>query len=162
MPYPARRLRPVALLGLGMLTLVAAGCRRTPSDGTPEGALRLWLEHMERAAHDTRAAREAYGLLGPVARANLEERARRTSLLTGRRVEPFEMLAPGRFGLRFRPKRMKARGPGAPCAIDVAGDDARAEQATVPCAEEASAEGPRYRLEPELPEPRTLPRRAGE
>ena len=89
-----------------LLGSVAAACTRTAPDATPEGAVRLFVEKMESGAEDPRAMREAYQLLGPHARANLKERADRASKGQGRRYEPFEMLAEGRFGLKFRPKTM--------------------------------------------------------
>lgn len=109
--------------------------------------MRAWLEKMESAAEDARAMREAYALLGPHARANLKERADRASRGQGRRYEPYEMLAEGRFGLRFRPKAMTARVQGDDAWVDVRGEG-EGERATVKCTREGAA----WRIEPELPE----------
>ena len=92
--------------------------------------------------------REAYALLGPSARANLEGRAQRASRVQGRRVEPFEMLAEGRFGLRFRPKSWQTSVVGDQATVDVVGSDPVNERAAVRCAHESSG----WRVEPELPE----------
>jgi hypothetical protein len=130
-----------------LLALAALGCSRAAPDATPEGAVRLWLEKMESAADDARAMKEAYQLLGPRARANLTERADRASRGQGRRFEPHEMLAEGRFGLRFRPKAMSSRVEGDDAWVEVKGDGG-GERASVKCTREAGA----WRVEPELPE----------
>jgi len=143
-----------------LLLAVLAGCTRPPPDATPEGAVREWLDTMEAAGDDVRARRDAYALLGPAARANLAERADRTSLLTGQRTEPYEMLAPGRFGLRFRPRSMKATVNDDRATVDVLGE-ARDEHATVRCVREGGGEATVWRVEPELPEPLARKRDAG-
>ena len=130
-----------------LFTLFAFGCSRPAPDATPEGVVRLWLEKMETAEGDVRAMREAYQLLGPKARANLKDRAERASRGQGRRFEPHEMLAEGRFGLRFRPKTMTAKIEGDDARVDVRGDGPD-ELATVHCTREGGA----WRVEPELPD----------
>jgi hypothetical protein len=137
------------------LLFAAGGCSRAAPDGTPDGVVRLWLERMETAGEDGRAMKEAYALLGPRARANLSERADRASRGQGRRFKPHEMLAEGRFGLRFRPKRMTARIEGDDALVDVRGDGP-GERATVKCTREGGA----WRIEPELPDIVAPPRRA--
>lgn len=131
-----------------LLTLVlGAACSRSVPDATPEGAVRLWLEKMESAGEDERAMKEAYQLLGPRARANLKERADRASRGQGRRFEPHEMLAEGRFGLRFRPKAMTTHVEGDSATVEIKGDGPD-EHASVKC----TREGTVWRIEPELPE----------
>lgn len=130
-----------------VLAVMIAACSRGAPDATPEGAVRLWLEKMESSSDDGRAMREAYLLLGPKARANLEARAERASRGQGRRFEPHEMLAEARFGLRFRPKAMTSRIAGDEAEVDVRGDGPD-EQATVHCTRENGG----WRVEPELPE----------
>lgn len=135
-----------ALLALGLAT----GCNRAPPDSTPEGTVRLFLDDMEAAGEDPRVMKKVYGLLGPAARANLEERAHHTSLLQGRQVEPWEMLATARFGLRFRPRTY--RHPtvvGDRATVEVVGEDPATERASVVCVHEAGG----WRVEPGLPEP---------
>jgi hypothetical protein len=133
----------VLLLGL------ASGCSHAPPDATPEGAVKLFLDDMEQASDDPRLMRAAYGLLGPAARANLEERARRTSRLQGRQAQPWEMLAAGRFGLAFRPKAYRPTRVGDRASVEVFGAAPQAEHASVPCVQEAGG----WRVEPGLPEP---------
>jgi hypothetical protein len=133
---------------LAILLIVLVGaCSRSAPDATPDGVVRLWLDTMESAEGDSRAMKDAYQLLGPRARANLKERADRASRGHGRRFEPHEMLAEGRFGLRFRPKTMCARIQGDDAWVDVKGDGP-GEQATVKC----TREGALWKIEPELPE----------
>lgn len=138
-----------SLTRLLLLVVIAfvVGCTRPPPDATPEGAVRLFVEKMESGGDDPRAMKEAYGLLGPHARANLKERADRASKGQGRRYEPHEMLAEGRFGLKFRPKTLTARIEGDDAFVDVKGDLLE-DRATVKCVRE----GPLWRVEPELPD----------
>ena len=138
---------------LAFLLLLTA-CSRPLPDATPEGAVRLFVEKMESGAEDPRAMKEAYGLLGPHARANLKERADRASRGQGRRYEPYEMLAEGRFGLKFRPKTMTSKIDGEDAFVEVQGDGPE-EHATVHCAREASL----WRVEPELPDVQAPQRR---
>lgn len=133
--------------GVGVLGLVVlAGCAHPPPDATPDGAVRAWLEHMEDSQDDPKEAREAFRLLGPAARANLAERAARASQTMGRRTEPFELVAAGFFGLKFRPQSTKATVLGDHATVEVIGDRG-AERASVVCVREGSA----WRVEPELP-----------
>jgi hypothetical protein len=137
------------------LVLASFACSRPTPDATPEGAVRLFVEKMESSAEDPRAMRDAYQLLGPHARANLKERAERASKGQGHRYEPYEMLAEGRFGLKFRPKAMTARIDGEDAFVEVRGDGPE-EHATVHCTHEGNA----WRVEPELPDVQAPQRRA--
>ncbi len=133
---------------------VLVGCSRSLPDATPEGVVRLWLERMEASTDDPRAMHEAYSLLGPVAREKLAERARRMTAYTGKRAEPEEMLAPGRFGLKFRPKTMKTSAVAFDSAtVEIAGSEP-SERASVRCVRihsDVDAEDG-WRIEPELPD----------
>jgi hypothetical protein len=150
----ARSRLPVTLRVLS-LALACAACSHPAPDATPEGALRTWLERMEESQDDSSASREAYVLLGPAARANLEERAKRASQAQGRRAEPHEMLATGRFGLKFRPKSMHASVVGDQATVEVIGADPSTEHATVRCVHEPAG----WRVEPGLPDVTALPKR---
>ncbi len=143
-------------LVLLLIAVFALACSRAAPDATPEGVVRLWLEKMESAEGDVRAMREAYQLLGPKARANLKDRAERASRGQGRRFEAYEMLAEGRFGLRFRPKTMTAKIEGDEAKVEVRGDGPD-EIATVHCTREGNA----WRIEPELPDVIAPQRRDG-
>jgi hypothetical protein len=137
------------------ISVLAAGCSRHAQDATAEGALRTWLERMEESQDDPTQSREAYALLGPAARANLEDRARRASQVTGRRSDPFQMLAEGRFGLKFRPKTMRTTVVGDQATVEVVGADPINEHASVRCVREAGG----WRVEPDLPTLSSLPQR---
>jgi hypothetical protein len=134
-----------------VLLAVLAACSRAPPDATPEGAVRLFLDDMEATSDDPQAVKQAYDLLGPAARANLEQRAHRTSLLSGRQVAPWDMLAAGRFGLAFRPdpKTMRSSIVSDRANVEVVGADPSTERASVLCVHEAGG----WRVEPGLPEP---------
>jgi hypothetical protein len=136
--------------------LVLVACSRGAPDASPDGAVRQWLEKMESGEGDVREMRDAYQLLGPKARANLKERAERASKGQGRRFEPHEMLAEGRFGLKFRPKAMSTKIEGDDAWVEVRGEGPE-ERATVRCTREAGA----WRVEPELPDVVAPARRDG-
>jgi hypothetical protein len=138
---------PRWMLAVALGSMVA--CSRPPPDATPDGAVRLFLDEMEAAEDDAHEMRRAYDLLGPAARANLEERARRTSRLQGRQALPWDMLAAGRFGVAFRPKTMRSKIVGERASVEVLGADPQNEVATVLCVRERGG----WRIEPELPEP---------
>jgi hypothetical protein len=131
------------------LALPLLACSRQPPDATAEGAVKLFLDDMEAASDDPRVMRRAYDLLGPAARANLEQRAHHTSLLQGRQVAPWEMLAAGRFGLAFRPKTWRPTIVGDRATVEVLGSDPASEHASVVCVHEAGG----WRIEPGLPDP---------
>lgn len=143
---------------LGVVALVLVACRHPAPDATPEGAVRAWLDRMEASDTDPRALREAYALLSPAAQANLEERAGRASQIEGHRVEPWAMVAEGRFGMRFRPKGMVAQVDGDTATVAVTGEDSRTESARVRCTK-VPGPPPGWRVEPELPPVPALPRR---
>jgi hypothetical protein len=130
------------------LALAASACSHPPPDSTPEGAVRLFLDAMD-SDDNPASMQRAYDLLGPVARANLVGRARRTSRLQGRQVQPWEMVAAGLFGLAFRPKVMRSTGVGERATVEVFGEDPQSEHASVACVHEAAG----WRIEPGLPEP---------
>ncbi|HNS96021.1 MAG TPA: hypothetical protein PLJ27_11190 [Polyangiaceae bacterium] len=112
---------------------MAVGCRRRDVDETPEGVVQEWLERMARVHGDPRDAQQAYELLSSETKSNLQERARRASAATGRKMEPESMLAPSRFSLRFTPRRMRSRVAGDRALVEVVGSDPELERAEVPC-----------------------------
>lgn len=132
---------------LSAAALLFVACSRSAPDATPEGAVRVFVEKMESSGEDPHALREAYALIGPRARANLKERADRASRGQGRRHEPWEMLAEGRFAMKFRPKAMSAKIEGDEATVDVRGDGPE-ERAAVHCTREGGA----WRVDPELPD----------
>jgi hypothetical protein len=124
-----------------------AGCSRPPPDATPDGAVRLFLDDIEGASSDPRLMRAAYDLLGPAARANLAERARRATFLPGQTVQPYEILVG--FGLAFRPKAMRAAKVGSRATVEVTGADPQNERASIICVKQGEV----WRIEPALPQP---------
>jgi len=114
-----------ALLSL-TIALAAAGCTEAPSDDPPSGALRMFLDAMERSDRDPAALREAYALLAAPARHALQERAHLAASLGGREFDPWEMLVRGRFRRRFATREsrgMEERIDGDEATVIVRGDD---------------------------------------
>ncbi len=129
------------------LLATATACARKPADLTPEGAVRDLLDRIDRIEADPGQARAVYELLSSRTKANLVERARRASTTSGRDVPPEEMLASGRFSLRFEPRKMHARVADSRAVVDVTGIDPETDRAEVPCV----LEDGRWRVEIPLP-----------
>jgi len=127
--------------------LLAASCARKPADLTPDGAVRELLDHIDRTEADPTEAHAVYELLSAHTKANLIERARRASTTSGREVRPEEMLAPGRFSLRFEPRKMHVRMADDRAVVDVIGIDPESDRTEVPCV----LEDGRWRIEIPLP-----------
>jgi hypothetical protein len=139
------RFRKVIASCLAIAALSA--CQRKPPDLTPEGAVRELLDRIARIETDPSEARAVYDLLSVPTKQNLIERARRASTTSGRDVPPQDMLAPGRFSLRFEPRKMHTRVAADRAVVDVTGIDPETDRAEVPCVLE---EG-RWRIEIPLP-----------
>src|SRR5258705_13262555 len=138
---------PRSSWGALLLALVVSGCSRKPADLTPDGAVGELLDRIDRTEADPTEAHAAYELLSLRTKQNLVERARRASTTSGREVPPEEMLAPGRFSLRFEPRKMHVRVADDRAVVDVVGIDPDNDRAEVPCVLE---EG-RWRVEIPLP-----------
>jgi hypothetical protein len=130
-----------------LLFLALSACQRKPADITPEGAVRELLDRIDRIETDPSEARAVYDLLSVPTKKNLIERARRASTTSGREVPPQDMLAPGRFSLRFEPRKMHARIADSRAVVDVTGIDPEMDRAEVPCV----LEDGRWRIEIPLP-----------
>lgn len=117
------------------LAIGIAGCDRDPRS-TPEEALAAWVAAMNASRTDISARRQAYDLLAQRARASLQERAARASQLSGLDIQPWEMLAPGRFALRFTfdPRRLRATITGHRAVVTVVGPGG--DRASVPMVRE--------------------------
>jgi hypothetical protein len=109
---------------LALIALACSSCQRDKSDATPVATVRHFLEAMERSSEEAGALREAYLLLDSGAHAALAERATRAQSLSGRAYEPWQMLAQGRFRLRFPISRggMHERIQGERATVHVSGD----------------------------------------
>src|SRR5687768_9066653 len=107
MPFPRAALgcyhpgvlRPV-LLGSLVLGLLGPGCSSPPTDETPAGALRLfldaiWTSEAQDGDDDREMLVTAYELLDEESRDRLARDARLAGALGGREREPWEMLAAG-------------------------------------------------------------------
>lgn len=138
---------------LGFVACLLVACSHPAPDATPESALRNWLDHMDAQTTDPSEAKAAYALLGPATRQSLEHRAERASQIEGHHVEPYEVLAEGRFALRFRPKRFATTMSGEQATVDVTGTEPT-DRATIRCVKE----GRGWRVELQLPEPVEPPR----
>ena len=134
------------MLALALLVF-APSCARNPADLTPDGAVRELLDRIDRTEADPAESHAVYELLSSRTKANLIERARRASTTSGREVPPEEMLAPGRFSLRFEPRKMHVRMADDRAVVDVIGIDPETDRAEVPCV----LEDGRWRIEIPLP-----------
>ena len=135
----------MCLLGFALFSACSSG-RKSP-EVTPEGTVREFLDRIERIETDPVEARAVYELLSARTKANLVDRARRASTTSGKEIGPQEMLAPGRFSLRFEPRKMHARIADDRAIVDVVGIDPETDRAEVPCL----LENGRWRLEIPLP-----------
>jgi hypothetical protein len=149
------RRRARFVLALAAIVAVTPACSHAPPDATPESALRSWLDHMDAQTTDPREAKAAYALLGPTTRQNLDRRAERASQIEGHHVEPYEVLAEGRFALRFRPKRFTTTLEGQAAVVEVTGA-APTDTARMRCVKE----GKGWRVELTLPELPEAPKRS--
>ena len=142
-----------------VLSVLLCGCGHADAEETPIATVRHFLEVMDRSAVDESALREAYRLLDTQAQRSLAERADRASSLAGRRYEPYEMLAQGRFRLRFAPTApggMRERIDGTRAFVTVSGGGA-GERAEVPLVHEQG----RWRIVLALPSLRSDAKREG-
>ncbi|HKQ71014.1 MAG TPA: hypothetical protein VJT73_16825 [Polyangiaceae bacterium] len=134
-------------VALAAALVAALGCARKAPDLTPEGAVKDLLERVARIEADPAQARAVYELMSSQTRAELVERARRASTTSGREMPPEEMLAPGRFSLRFEPRKFHARVVDGRAIVDVSGIDPETDRAEVPCV----LENGKWRIEVPLP-----------
>lgn len=139
---------------LALLTAFLASCSRAPPDATPDGAVREWIDRMSAGQADPVEARSAWDLLSKATHESLEKRAERASLIEGRRVEARDVLAPGRFALRFTPKRFATNVQGAAATVEVSGDEPT-DRAAIHCVREGRV----WRVDLALPELTELPHR---
>lgn len=138
------------------LTLTV-GCGRKPFDATPEGAVREYLERMERVNGEPSDARAAFSLLTRASQMNLSERAFRASAATGKRMGPEQMIPPSHFFRRFEPRQWTTRIQGNRAVVDLMGLDAKTEHASIPCANEDG----HWRIDLALPPLPPIERRPG-
>lgn len=80
-----------------LCVLLSWGCARGPEEVAPDVALTEFLSAVEGSTHDPALRKLAFEWLDEASRAALKERAVRTASLAGRKLEPWEMLVPGRL-----------------------------------------------------------------
>lgn len=97
-PAPVTRLS-ASLFSLLCTLAVACATEQTG----PVETLESFLELMDESTTNVESLRAAYELLDDGARRALGHRAHKAQTLSGRTYEPWEMLAQGRFRLRFAP-----------------------------------------------------------
>ncbi len=126
-----------------VLCVVLLGGASACGGGDPEAAavsaLSRFLEAMDRTAVNEQALEEAYALVDQGARRSLTDRAEQAALVGGHTFAPWQMLAQGRFRLRFSPAErtgMRARVTGDHAIVSVTNDDG-SSKADVPLVREA-------------------------
>lgn len=107
---------PVVWIVCGLCIGLLGGCGARRA--APEDTLGEFLEAMDDSATDVGSLKRAYELLDDGAQSALLVRARKAKTLSGRAHEGWEMLAQGRFRLRFAPA------PGVGMRAAVKGDSA--------------------------------------
>lgn len=112
---------------IALLLLLPACPGRDVTDDTPDGAVRLLLDHMRYRDRD-----RAYALLAPETQRELERRARQASEEAGRDIPPAEMLAVERFVLRWDLGRMSTDIDGDRATVVVSGSE-EGQRAEVRC-----------------------------
>jgi hypothetical protein len=124
-----------------LFALLLPACGRPELDDDPVTTVRSFLDLMERSGADEAALSEAYTLLDRSAQQALRARAERARSLSGRSFEPWQMLAQGRFRLRFAlvsPGGLRARVQGARATV-VATGQRPGERAEIPLVREGDA-----------------------
>jgi hypothetical protein len=99
--------------------VLLCACAPDPADLGPTEALAAFLTAVERSTHAPEQRKLAYEWLDQKSQQNLTERARLANSLAGRKLQPWEMLVPGRVsfaGQSISGVRMSA---------DVEGDHAK-------------------------------------
>lgn len=162
-------MRSVRALLIAVFLVVSVGaCAREPDDSTPEGALSMFLDAIERSGQgDPRGLEDAFALIDEESQRRLSERARSATALGARELEPWEMLVSGRADLRFPPRRgsgLRVR-PGATdeTAIVVVAGAQPEQRAEIPMRREPASPGHRggWRVVIAIPDVRTASGRSG-
>lgn len=119
------------LLALAPLLFCSLGCSDQEQERGPEEAVRQFLTHMQQLHGHAHLSEQVYQSLWRPAREHLTERARRASALSGRAIEPEEMIAPSRFALHFEPESFQVRQTGKRAQVVILGN--AGEQAQTRC-----------------------------
>jgi hypothetical protein len=138
------------LIGVALACASAVACGSADADG-PVETLSRFLETMDRSNLNDNARKDAYAMLDETTQAALAERAKRAALVTGRPFAPWDMLASGRFRMRFAPAEhsgMHATVKGEHAVVHVLAEGAK-ERASVPMTRQAG----RWRIQLPLSRP---------
>jgi hypothetical protein len=148
---PAPMARKDAVIAQCLLALLlACACGASDADDDPAEALSRFLDTMDRSNSSETALSEAYVMLDGTAKQQLQARAQHAARVAGREFEPWQMLAQGRFRLRFAPAEhggMHAKIEGDTATVRVVSDDKRS-QVDVPMVREQG----RWRVKLTIPE----------
>ncbi len=116
-----RLVRPL-IVTLSLLGALLSGCARDPAELAPDAAVNEFLSAIEGSIHDPSLRKTAYEWLDKSSRTALKERAARTASLAGRKLEPWEMIVPGRLsfaGLGRSGVRMHVRIEGDKAKVEI-------------------------------------------
>jgi hypothetical protein len=105
-----------------VLVLLLCACAPNPGDLGPTDALAAFLSAVERSTHAPEQRKLAYEWLDTKSQAALQERARLSNSLAGRKFEPWEMLVPGRVsfaGQNIAGVRMSAEVKGDKATVSI-------------------------------------------
>ncbi len=118
---------------VGVVWATVVGCDREAADERPERVVEEFIARMQRVHGEQAGAREAYELLWSEAQANLAERAKRATAVSGRKIAPEEMLVPSRFTPEFKPRHYEARVEGQWAEVTVEGEGPTPPRRQVKC-----------------------------
>ncbi len=84
-----------------VIALALAACESARPADSPVTTVATFIAAVEAAERDATQRRRVYDLLSLRGRNGLDERAARASQVSGRALDPWEMIAPGRLRLRM-------------------------------------------------------------
>ena len=134
---------PALLIALAGPSFACGSGGSDVGDDGPTETLSRFLETMDRSNLNESARKEAYAMLDETAQQALAERARRAAGVSGREFSPWDMLAPGRFRLRFVPAEhhgMRATVTGDHAVVQVVSEDGK-DKVSVPSRRTAETSG---------------------
>ncbi len=123
--------RSALLLTLAAVTI---GCRKEVDD--PGRAVVGFLDDLRHADEDLERAKRALASLPEPSRRDLDERAKRASVVLGRRVEPSELLIDAFMVTRFEPLRTTSEVRGERAVVELFGANEAVEHGRVTCVRE--------------------------
>ncbi len=107
----------------GLLTLAISSCQQESAPKGPDVVLRSFVNTMRQVHGSKESADSAYEMMWEPARENLQERARRASALSGRKLSPGEMIVPSWFALYLVPESTDVRIDGEWAEVKILGTD---------------------------------------